>query len=333
MVDIILADAKLTPRGSVSDVTLDWASGTDENDFEMTIADPTPAPVRGWWWWIDDTEIGGRIDDMRTTVTSGASEVTWLGRTWTGLLASKIIRPDSGQDYLTVSGRLPNVVKSLVRRIGLDSVLTVDSDDKSTVTNWVFKDPRYVDAYTGLRNLLASCGRRLDINARNNRILLGITPVETIGNTVDSNLVDFKAETKHRTVNHLIGLGEQDLKNRYVSEWYADSRGNVSRKQTFTGVEEVAEIYDYSAAEQKTLDDSTMKRLQELQTGGTVDVTLAESIGERLKVDDIVTASDHNTGLTVTAKVTKRIIKISDGIMTASCEVGQSVVKEAISGR
>lgn len=333
MVDIILADAKLTPRGSVSDVTLDWASGTDENDFEMTIADPTPAPVRGWWWWIDGTEIGGRIDDMRTTVTSGASEVTWLGRTWTGLLASKIIRPDSGQDYLTVSGRLPDVVKSLVRRIGLDSVLTVDSDDQSTVTNWVFKDPRYVDAYTGLRNLLASCGRRLDIDARNNRILLGITPVETIGNTVDSDLVDFKAETKHRTVNHLIGLGEQDLKNRYVSEWYADSRGNVSRKQTLTGVEEVAEIYDYSAAEQQTLDDSTMKRLQELQTGGTVDVTLAESIGERLKVDDIVTASDHNTGLTVTAKITKRIIKISDGIMTTSCEVGQNVVKEAISGR
>lgn len=333
MVDIILADAKLTPRGSVSDVTLDWASGTDENDFEMTIADPTPVPVRGWWWWIDGTEIGGRIDDMRTTVTSGASEVTWLGRTWTGLLASKIIRPDSGQDYLTVSGRLPDVVKSLVRRIGLDSVLTVDSDDQSTVTNWVFKDPRYVDAYTGLRNLLASCGRRLDINARNNRILLGITPVETIGNTVDSDLVDFKAETKHRTVNHIIGLGEQDLKNRYVSEWYADRRGNVTRKQTLTGADEICEIYDYSAAEQKTLDDNTQKRLQELQTGGTVDVTLAESIGERLKVDDIVTASDHNTGLTVTAKVTKRIIKISDGIMTTSCEVGQSVVKEVISGR
>ena len=137
MVDIILADTKLIPRGSVSDVTLDWASGTDENDFELAIADPAPTPARGWWWWVDGTEIGGRIDDMRTTVTSGASEVTWLGRTWTGLLASKIIRPDSGQDYLTMSGKLPEVVRNLVRRIGLDSVLTVDSDDQSTVTNWV----------------------------------------------------------------------------------------------------------------------------------------------------------------------------------------------------
>lgn len=333
MVDIVLADSNLTPRASVSDVTLDWASGADENDFELTIADQPQTPARGWWWWIDGTEIGGRIDDMRTTVTSGASETTWLGRTWTGLLASKIIRPDSGQDYLTVSGKLPEVVRSLVRRIGLDSVLTVDSDDQSVITDYVFKDPRYVDSYTGLRALLAFCGRRLDFHAEDNRILLGIAPVETIGNTVDSDLVDFKAETKHRTVNHLIGLGEEDLKNRYVSEWYADAQGNVSRKQTLTGVDEVCEIYDYSCAEQQTLDDNTMKRLQELQTGGAVDVTLSESAGESLRVDDIVTASDHNTGLTVTAKVTKRIIKISDGIMTASCEVGQSVVKETYPGR
>ena len=333
MVDVILADASLKPCASVSDVTLDWASGADENDFELTIAGHAPTPACGWWWWIDGTEIGGRIDDVRTTVTSGASETTWLGRTWTGLLASKIIRPDSGKDYLTVSGRLPDVVKTIVRRIGLDSVFAVKSDDQSTVTDFVFKDPRYVDAYAGLRNLLSSCGRRLDINVADDRILLGITPVESLENTVDSDVVDFKAETKHRTVNHIIGLGEQDLKNRYVSEWYADRRGNVTRKQTLTGADEICEIYDYSAAEQKTLDDNTQKRLQELQTGGAVDVTLSESIGERLRVDDIVTASDHNTGLSVTAKVTKRIIKISDGIMTTSCEVGQSVVKETISGR
>ena len=112
MVDVILADPQFTPRFSTSDVTLDWASGTDENDFELTVPDDSTRPERGWWWWIDGTEIGGRIDDLRTTVTSGASEVTWLGRTWTGLLASKIIRPDSGQDYLTVSGSLPDVVKT-----------------------------------------------------------------------------------------------------------------------------------------------------------------------------------------------------------------------------
>ena len=40
MADVIIADGKLTPRASVSQVTLDWACGTDENDFELTIEDP-----------------------------------------------------------------------------------------------------------------------------------------------------------------------------------------------------------------------------------------------------------------------------------------------------
>lgn len=332
MVDIVLADTDFKPRGIVSDTTLDWASGTDENDFELNVGSGIK-PKLGWWWWIDGTEIGGRIDDFRTTVASGVSELTWLGRSWTGILSSKILRPDNGQDYLVVSGKLPDVVANLTRRIGLESVFTVKSDDMSTVTNWTFKDPRYVDAYTGLRNLLSSCGRRLDFRAVNNHIMLDIVPITTIDGTVDSDLVDFEAGTKNRVTNHLIGLGEQELKDRLISEWYADADGNVSRKQTLTGVDEITEIYDYTCAEQATLDDNTRKRLQDLQSGGSVDVTLSDKLGERLHVDDVVTASDRNTGFSVTAKVTKRIIKITSGVMTSLCEVGQSIVKETYSGR
>ena len=70
MVDIVLADTDFKPRGIVSDTTLDWASGTDENDFELNVGSGIK-PKLGWWWWIDGTEIGGRIDDFRTTVASG----------------------------------------------------------------------------------------------------------------------------------------------------------------------------------------------------------------------------------------------------------------------
>lgn len=98
-------------------------------------------------------------------------------------------------------------------------------------------------------------------------------------------------------------------------------------------MDEITEIYDYTCAEQATLDDNTRKRLQDLQSGGSVDVTLSDKLGERLHVDDVVTASDRNTGFSVTAKVTKRIIKITSGVMTSLCEVGQSIVKETYSGR
>lgn len=326
MVDVILADGKLTPHASVSQVTLDWACGTDENDFELTIEDPSaPEIERGWYFWIDGSDVGGRIVDRRVAVSGGVSTATWIGQSWTGMLAAKILQPDANQDYLTVSGKLPDILKNLLKRIGLDSVFTVDSSDASTLSNWMFQNPRYVDAYTGFRNLLASCGRRLDFQAKDNRILLGITPVGIIDNTIDSDLVDFKAETNRRAVNHLIGLGSQELKNRLVVNYFADATGVVSQTQTLVGADEVCATYDYSNADLSTLQSETKKHLQELQTGGSVEVTLSDEVGDGLRVDDKIVATDHASGVNVTAVVTKRIVKIDSGILASTFEVGLPV--------
>ena len=241
------------------------------------------------------------------------------------MLAAKILQPDANQDYLTVSGKLPDILKNLLKRIGLDTVFTVDSSDASILSNWMFQNPRYVDAYTGLRTLLASCGRRLDFKVSSNKILLGIVPVQTIMNTIDSDLVDFKAETNRRAVNHLIGLGSQELKDRLVVNYFADATGVVSQTQTFVGADEVCATYDYSNADLSTLQSETKKHLQELQTGGSVEVTLSDEVGDGLRVDDKIVAADQSSGVNVTAVVTKRIVKIDSGILTSTFEVGLPV--------
>lgn len=326
MADVILADGNLTPHASASQVTLDWACGTDENDFELTIDDAlAPNISQGWYFWLDGSDVGGRIVDRRVSVAGGTSTTTWIGQSWTGMLAAKILQPDANQDYLTVSGKLPDILKNLLKRIGLDTVFTVDSSDASTLTNWMFQNPRYVDAYTGLRTLLASCGRRLDFKASGNKILLGLVPVQTITNTIDSDLVDFKAETNRRAVNHLIGLGSQELKNRLVVNYFADATGVVSQTQTLVGADEVCATYDYSNADLSTLQSETKKHLQELQTGGSVEVTLSDEVGDGLRVDDKIVATDQASGVNVTAVVTKRIVKIDSGILTSTFEVGLPV--------
>lgn len=326
MADVILADGKLTPHASVSQVTLDWACGTDENDFELTIDDVlAPNISQGWYFWLDGSDVGGRIVDCRVSVAGGMSTTTWIGQSWTGMLAAKILQPDANQDYLTVSGKLPDILKNLLKRIGLDTVFTVDSSDASILSNWMFQNPRYVDAYTGLRTLLASCDRRLDFKVSGNKILLGIVPVQTVANTIDSDLVDFKAETNRRAVNHLIGLGSQELKNRLVVNYFADATGVVSQTQTLVGADEVCATYDYSNADLSTLQSETKKHLQELQTGGSVEVTLSDEVGDGLRVDDKIVAADQSSGVNVTAVVTKRIVKIDSGILTSTFEVGLPV--------
>lgn len=324
MVDVILADAKLTPRACCVDCTLDWAAGSSENDFELTTADSGVMPERGWFFWVDGSNVGGRIVDRRSVVEGQSSTSTWIGTAWQGMLADKILQPDAGKDYLTVSGTVSSVLSALVRRVGLDGVFTVSPGDKDpTLQSYQFKNPRYVDAYTGIMTMVQSCGLRLDFSANADRIVMSARGIAHFEDSVDSDIIDFTAETSHRTVNHLIGLGQEELRNRLVSHWYADANGNVSRTQTLKGVDEITEIYDYSCAEQKTLDDNTKKRLQELQSGGKVDVTIGDELADRIMIGDQITARDHNTGLAVTSTVTKQIVKIDGDMMTSTFEVGQ----------
>lgn len=324
MVDVILADARLTPRACCTGCTLDWAAGSSENDFELTLGGTTSVvPERGWYFWIDGSNVGGRIVDQRSTVTGQSSTRTWIGIAWQGMLADKILQPDTGKDYLVVSGTVSSVLATLVRRVGLDGVFTVRAGDKDPTQNYQFQNPRYVDAYTGLAAMLQSCGLRLDFAAIDNKIIMSARSIAHYTDSVDSDLINFTAETNHRIVNHLIGLGQQELKNRLISHWYADENGTVSRTQTLKGVDEITEIYDYSCADQKTLDENTMKRLQELQSGGKVDVTVGDELSDRIMIGDRITARDHNTGLTVTSTVTKQIVRIDGDTVTRSYEIGQ----------
>ena len=65
-----------------------------ENDFDLQC----PACLKpGCRWWVDGTGWGGIVDDVKTSVTGGEGELTYRGRDWHGLLASKILEPDKAR--------------------------------------------------------------------------------------------------------------------------------------------------------------------------------------------------------------------------------------------
>ena len=103
--DLIVTDATGKPVASHASYTLDLAFGSGENDFDLQVEDA--ALKTGSRITIDGTEYGGIIDDTDVDVDGGLSAVTWHGRDWHGVLASKIIEPDRNNDYLTLSGTIP----------------------------------------------------------------------------------------------------------------------------------------------------------------------------------------------------------------------------------
>lgn len=319
MVDLICADENGVPFHAVSDCVFDCAWGSGENDFELTLYDGTVLPDRGLVY-VDGTEVGGIVDHMKDELSDGVSVVTYSGRSWHGMLAGKVLQPDSGQDYLKVSGPVNQVLSNLLARIGLSDVFKVRADSTKTIPTFQFD--RYCTAYDGIRRMLAANDLKLLFQEVDGTVWMYAAPIVAHDDTVDSDLVDFSITKDYRRTNHIIGLGKGDLRNRLVVHYYADGSGKVSNTRTFGGRDEIAAVYDYSSAEKDELNKQTKKQLQDLQGAGTVDVTVHDGLS--LDVGDRVAGCDHVTGLTVTAVVLKKIVKLSGGLLSVSYEVGDA---------
>lgn len=308
MADLIITDGARRPIASLDDYELDLAYGSDENDFKLTCM---PQPVAGALVMMDGTEYGGMVTVRNT---DGSVE----GPTWHGMLARRILQPDAGKDYLTVSGNAATILNNLFKRIGLDG-LFVASASTVGIGNWQFD--RYVDAYTGITKMLTANNAKMRLTWLDGMVRASVLPVDHYGDTIDSDLLTFQASLDSQPVNHLIGLGQSDLHERVVVHWYADRNGKVSQTKTLTGLAEYVAIYDYSNAKADELNEKTREKLEELQTQGGVSVTLNDR-NLIMDVGDTVTGRDNRLGITLTVPVAKKIVKVSDGIMSVDYECG-----------
>lgn len=314
--DLIVTDATGKPVASHASYTLDLAFGSGENDFDLQVEDA--ALKAGSRIMIDGTEYGGIIDDTDVDVDGGLSTVTWHGRDWHGVLASKIIEPDRNNDYLTLSGTIPVIMRTLVSRAGLQGLFTVTDESADHKTTCQFD--RYVDLYSGLVKMLRASGLKLRLRNDGDKVSMSAMPVRTIGDSIDSDLIDFTAKQAAHPINHLICLGKGELKDRTVIHWYADANGTFSHTQTLKGLDERTATYELSNAEADELEGKGRQKFQELRNTSTIDVDIPDGIDA--DVGDLVTGRDNNTGLVVTAEISKKIVKVSGGVLTVTYESG-----------
>lgn len=316
---IVVYDTKNGAVREVEDFELDLAYGSDENSFAIA-TNGAEAPEEGQLIFIDATEYGGVVDE--STYESGvdsADTVVCKGRTWHGILAGKRLLPDQGNSYLSVSGKISDVLTSLISRMGLDGIFTAAQDSKTIAYTF----DRFVDGYSGLRAMAKANGRKLVMRRTATTVELSMPNVVDYANKVDSDLLDFTMTSIHRCTNHLVCAGAGELANRAVMHFYADANGNVSHTQSLFGLDEVTEFYDYSNADMEKLEEDGKKKLEGLQTSGNVHVDTHDDID--VDVGDIIFARDNLHGKFVSATVAKKIIRCQNGVMTYDYEVGADI--------
>lgn len=316
--DLIYANSSREDIGVIPDYDFDLAFGSDENDFELTVSRNDHCCEAGYYIYIEGTEYGGIVDAI--TSDTAAEDVTYSGRTWHGILNSKILCPDAGESYFTVSGDANTILGTLLSRMGLAALFSASSAPSGiNVSGYQFA--RYVSGYDGIRQMLKSVSAKLRVVYSGGSAVLSAAPiVDYTQDGLDSDQLALKVKKTANKVNHLICLGSGELANRTVVHLYADASGNISQTQTFTGTAEYTAVYDYSNAEDTAeLIKGGTERLKELlqQDDLTVDVN---EVDDPYDVGDIVGASDDVTGVTIAVPITKKIIRVQNGIVSVDLE-------------
>lgn len=318
---IWVADASGRDLFAVTDYELDMAFGNgddQEDDFELSFERDASGERRtlsgGEQVYIEGTEYGGVVDSRE----SDDGAMTYRGRTWHGVLAHKVVMPPADGGHVTESGDANACLADLLSRVGLGVAIGV-APDGSGIQVDAYEVERYATAWDAITGMLSSAGA-VPLLARTQGLPVTLSAVPAREVSGDSETVGVDVTEDHRVVNHLVCAGEGEDGSRTVVDLYADERGTVSRTQSLYGMDEVAELYSYTSADEDQLVSDGTKRLEGYQAGGSVECSVTGGAGWRL--GDLVDAMDPLTGTRVRARLAKKVLKVSGGVASVEYEVG-----------
>lgn len=316
--DLIYTNAKRVDQGIFSAYALDMSYGADENNFELVLGANEPMLETNAVIFMENTEYGGMVGGLKTS-TNGET-ITYKGRTWHGILNSKIIEPNAGEDYLFVSGDANEVLAFMVARLGL-SELFVASENRCGIVITKYKFHRYCKGYDGLRMMLADNGAKLRIVWENRRVVLSAEQIVDYSESpVDDDVAVLSVERHSDKVNHLVCLGKGDLAAREVIHLYVDQFGRIGDVQYYTGLAEIADTYENSNSEDLRSDG--INHLTEIRNTDNAEIALSEMEGLIYDIGDIVGATEYRSGVNVAEAVTQKIVKINNGVVSTEYKTG-----------
>lgn len=271
--------------------------------------------------YIPGTEYGGIYKKLETDTEVGTISVG--GFTWRGMMKNKIIIPPAGEDFAIDTGDINTIIGSRVSS-AFGGLFT--GADPCGVTVDEFQYTRYCTLYDGLTRMLESVGHKMQISYDlvKKKVIVQAVPI------VDhSEQIEFSSDlsTKYYMladgsgVNHLICLGNGELKDRIVVHLYADAKGRISQRQTFRGSDEIVSVYDYAGADRAQLIQSGTEQLKTLLS---VNQFSLDADGQ-FEIGDIVGGKDYVSGVQMRASIVGKIHRSNNGIETEEFTISDNV--------
>lgn len=322
---VIVADKNGRELRTLKFKSYDIEFGEDANTFQFVINRGEYETIpKGARIYIPDTEMGGLFRELDTNTQQGT--ISPGGLTWRGMMQKKIIQPEVGQDYATASGELNAVIRQMVEAAFPGMFIGSTENTGVSVSGYQFE--RYCTLEYGLRKMLKSVGYRLDIaySQADKAIRVSAVPIVDYSADVEfsSDLnVNYTMQMQGDGVNHLICLGNGELKDRTVYHLYVDANGNIGTTQYFFGADEIAEVYDSAGSELPDLISGGENRLREVMNNNTFKISVKPTTD--IAIGDIVGGRDYLSGMVMKAPVTGKIVRWSDGFQIIEYQLQDDV--------
>lgn len=312
--DLIAIDGAKMERFILKNYHSDFAVG-EENTFKVTL------PLNEYqrmsnikFLNVDNTEFGGVINEIE--VDTDEKTVSYIGSCWRGILSEKIIVPPANADYYTATGRPYEILQQIIASVGLNALYSVRTfGTESTVT---YRFNRYCSVLEGIEAFLKSLGKVLVVSYDNGTIYLSAEDLKVIED-IDNYDCALSVTKGLRPYNHLICLGQGELKDRQVIHLYLDKNGNIGKRQYYTGIDERASVYDYPSVEDaEALEKYGIEHFELLLESEGANASLSNA---ELNIGHQIQAYEHNTGVALKKKISKKILTLANGRGIVNYEV------------
>lgn len=326
--EFIFTDADRKDRAVFSEsFSLDMETGEGTND-EIVITIPARIYKKNdhksdGYIYSPGTEYGGIFTHMERNVSD--KSVKLRGRTWRGLLDTRITMPPAGQDYLTVSGDLNACIRTLLGN-AFEDLYTVSDEPTKSVS---YQVPRFYTVRRAIEDMLDDNGYRLSIKAVSGKdaffVELAAEPVvdysEDVEISEDSN-VKFSIVKPSRKYTHIVAAGKGELKDRLVVLYEITAKSVKEVTSIPDGIDKFVYFLDYPNAEsKKELTDEAKKVAKDINANDSQDVTVdAES--DVYDIGDIVGGRDYLTGIKIKEAITQKIVRYKRGYLSIEFKVG-----------
>ena len=327
MISIIVANANGEEVRDLLFKEYDFEVGDEENSYLVTCNSAEWETIEdGSRVYIPNTEYGGlfkrlEVDTKKGTVACG-------GYTWRGMLQNKIIIPPTGQDYATDSGELNAVIGARVSA-AFPNLFEGSTTPTGITVNYRYN--RYVTLYDGLKAMLKSVGYKMQISydQETAKVIVEAVPIVDYSNQIEYSSdmnADYTMNMEATGVNHLICLGQGELRDRTVVHLYVDANGNISQTQTFFGVDEIVSVYDYAGATRDDLIQSGTEQLAQEVNKNTFKIELESE--KDVAIGDVVGGRDYITGMRMTAPITTKVVTWRNGFESTEYKLSDDITVE-----